>query len=428
MNSTLNSSTSQLPNFPDSDLGLPAKALATEGSRPARQSLGDGGTSGIASRLISAILLTAVIAIAVATGIIAFTAPPNNVDSMHSHTTRFVYWAQQGSVSHFPSHSLEQLRYEPLSGFAMLQPYILAGNDRFVNGIQWLSFLGCIFGVSLIAKQLGAGFRGQIGATVICATIPMGIMQSTSTQVDLVAAFWLVITIYCLLSLKKHFSILNIILLGCSLGLALLTKTTNYFFILPFLIWLFITTFCRGYHAHFLNLADKDDKVIGGQAPISCYGVRHLSAFFLIIFIALIINAPHYYRNIKSFNHPLGLYKRKANPNQYNDIPRISHVDFNKSTPFEIVVPEKGIYNLLAKYAASSSKPFSVFINRRIQLTDVGKEITKSNKEKSAKWFFLGRIKLKKGHQIIHLNRKKGGLPKILEVAVEAAEGGEARL
>ena len=326
---------------------------------------------------------------------------------MHSHTTRFVYWAQQGSVSHFPSHSLEQLRYEPLSGFTMLQPYILSGNDRFVNGIQWLSFLGCIFGVSLIAKQLGAGFRGQIGAAVLCATIPMAIMQSTSTQVDLVAAFWLVITVYCLLSLKKHFSILNIILLGCSLGLALLTKTTNYFFILPFLIWTFITLVLRCQERPLFPLQ-------------SCSWVRNLLAFFLIIFIALIINAPHYYRNIKSFNHPLGLYKRKAKLNQYNDIPRISHVDFNKSTPFEIVVPEKGIYNLLAKYATSSSKPFSVFIDRRLQLTDVGNETTKSNKEKSAKWFFLGRIKLKKGSQTIHLNRKKGGLPKIMQIAVES--------
>ena len=336
---------------------------------------------------------------------------------MHSHTTRFVYWAQQGSVSHFPSHSLEQLRYEPLSGFSMLQPYILAGNDRFVNGIQWLCFIGCIFGVSLIAKQLGAGFRGQVGAAVICATIPMAIMQSTSTQVDLVAAFWLVITVYCLLSLKKHFSLLNIILLGCSLGLALLTKTTNYFFILPFLIWSFIFLLLRCQERPLLPLQNYS----GVRRIINSYIIKRLLAFFLILLIAVIINFPHYYRNMKSFNHPLGLYKGKANLNQNSNIPRISHVNFNKSTPFEIIISEKGVYNLLAKYAASSSKPFSVFIDRRLQLTDVGKETTKGNKEKSAKWFFLGKVKLKKGPQIIHLNRKKGGLPKIMQIAVEHA-------
>jgi len=377
------------------------------------QDCASGGTS--FQRISSALLLLAILAIVVSTGIIAVTAPPNNVDSMHSHANRLIYWEQQGSVSHFSSHSLEQLRYEPLSGFEMLQSYILAGNDRFVNIIQWMSFLGCIFGVSLIAKQLGAGFRGQVGAAVLCATIPMAIMQSTSTQVDLVAAFWLVITVYCLLSLKKQFSLLNIILLGCSLGLALLTKTTNYFFIIPFLIWTFVSL-CKGYRARSFNLAGLVDKD----------GVRRLLAFFLIIFIAVVINIPHYYRNIKAFNHPLGLFKSKAKLNA--DLHRISHVNFENATPFEVIVPEKGNYNLLAKYAASSSKPFSVYIDRRLQLTDVGKETTKSNKEKSAKWFFLGRVNFKKGKQTIQLHRKKGGLPNVIKIVLEADESGEAKL
>ena len=398
---------------------------------------------------------------------------------MHSHTTRFVFWAQQESVSHFTAHSLEQLRYEPLSGFEMLQSYILAdNNDRFVNGIQWLSFLGCIFGVALIAKHLGAGFRGQIGAVVICATIPMAIMQSTSTQVDLVASFWLVITIYCLLSLKKHFSLLNVILLGCSLGLALLSKTTNYFFFLPFLVWLFISFWFNKFNQKEVNREaginvartsssailsipdedknnreagatrnaknnresginvartsssailsipdeDKNNREAGAtrnvnknQEPIRFYGVRNLLAFFLILFIAFIINAPHYYRNMKAFKHPLGLYKGKRNL-----VSRISHADFTKAIPFEIIIPEKGVYNLLAKYYSSSSKPFSVFIDRKLQLTDVGKESTKSNKEKSAKWFFLGRVNLIKGKQTIQLYRKKRGMPKVMEIAVES--------
>jgi hypothetical protein len=50
---------------------------------------------------------------------------------------------------------------------------------------------------TLIAKQqLGANQTGQLIAAVFVATIPMGILQASSTQNDYVLSFWLICFVY----------------------------------------------------------------------------------------------------------------------------------------------------------------------------------------------------------------------------------------
>ncbi|MCS7249274.1 MAG: hypothetical protein NZ840_13700, partial [Anaerolineales bacterium] len=44
--------------------------------------------------------------------------------------------------------------------------------------------IGAALGVSSIAEQLGAGVWGQLFAAVLSASIPMGILQGSSTQND----------------------------------------------------------------------------------------------------------------------------------------------------------------------------------------------------------------------------------------------------
>ena len=57
----------------------------------------------------------------------------------------------------------------------------------------------------------------------MCATIPMGIMQSSTTQNDYVTALWLVCLASALLAIGRPGS-LPVLGAGASLGLALLTK------------------------------------------------------------------------------------------------------------------------------------------------------------------------------------------------------------
>ncbi|MHC5831404.1 MAG: glycosyltransferase family 39 protein, partial [Nostoc sp.] len=103
---------------------------------------------------------------------------------------------QNHTVAHYPTSYTPQLYQNPWSEFVILHFQILSGGDYFANLVQWFSMIGCIIGVSLIARQLGADLRGQVFSAVVTATIPMGILQASSTQNDYVIAFWVVCLAY----------------------------------------------------------------------------------------------------------------------------------------------------------------------------------------------------------------------------------------
>lgn len=229
------------------------------------------------------LLLGGISFIVAAVGLIALLAPPNNWDSMTYHMARVVHWIQNRSVDHYPAHYLPQLYLMPWSEFAIAHFQILSGGDRFANLVQWFSMIGSIIGVSLIAKELGADLRGQVLAGVFCATIPMGILQGSSTQNDYVVSFWLVCLVYyVLLTVKKRINWRYALLIGTSLGLAILTKGTAYIYAFPFMVWLLLASIKQ------------------------VYWKKLWKPFFIIAFLALFLNLGYYTRNLDLFGHPLG--------------------------------------------------------------------------------------------------------------------------
>ncbi|MCC5616463.1 glycosyltransferase family 39 protein [Nostoc sp. CHAB 5836] len=217
-------------------------------------------------------------------GLIAIIAPPNNWDSMDYHMSRVAYWIQNHTVAHYPTSYTPQLYQNPWSEFVILHFQILSGGDHFANLVQWFSMIGCILGVSLIAKQLGANLRGQVLSAVVTATIPMGILQASSTQNDYVVAFWVVCLAYYLLSTIQGGNSniwMNSFNIGSSTGLAILSKGTAYFYVFPFLIWLAL------YQIKRLRWQAWKPALIVGS-------------------ISLLLNISHYLRNYNLFASPLG--------------------------------------------------------------------------------------------------------------------------
>ena len=167
--------------------------------------------------------------------VLALVAPPNNWDSMTYHMSRVANWIQNQSVAHYPTHTIRQLDAPPWAGFAITHLQLLSGGDRFANLVQWGSMAGCVVGVSLIAQQLKSGLSGQLIASAMALTIPMGLLQSVTTQNDYVVSFWLVcITYNVLLILDGQVTPRIIFELSSSLGLAVLTKATAYIYAFPF--------------------------------------------------------------------------------------------------------------------------------------------------------------------------------------------------
>jgi hypothetical protein len=175
--------------------------------------------------------------IALALGAVAISASTDTWDSLTYHMPRVLHWIQNGSLDFYPTHILRQLHQNPWAEYAVLHAQLLSGGDRFANAVQWLAMAGACIGVSLLAKKLGANTRGQSLAAFAAATLPMGLMQATSTMTDYTAAFWLVTAAYFLLRLEDEPRAGTALTAGGALGLALLTKATNYLFVFPFLIW-----------------------------------------------------------------------------------------------------------------------------------------------------------------------------------------------
>ncbi|ASC71322.1 uncharacterized protein XM38_022740 [Halomicronema hongdechloris C2206] len=227
-------------------------------------------------------LLAGVAVIVVLTGTIALLAPPNNFDSMTYHLGRVVHWIQNRSVDHYPTHIIRQLYPGPWSGYAIAQLQILSNGDHLANLVQWFSLVGSIIATSLIAKQLGANSRGQTFAAVFCATVPMGILQSSSTQNDLIAAFWLLcLSYFSLQIIQEKFGHFRGILVGLGLGLAILTKGTAYLYAFPVCLWLFF-------------------------AAVKRLKVRLILPFLTMGIITLSLNISHFIRNIQIFGSFLG--------------------------------------------------------------------------------------------------------------------------
>jgi hypothetical protein len=231
---------------------------------------------------VSLVLLGGVAFILAIVGITAIASPTNNWDSMTYHMPRVVHWIQNRSVAHYPTYDSAQLVHPPFAEFVIMHLQILSGGDRFANLVQWFSMIGCIIGQSLIAKQLGADIRGQVFAAVFCASIPMGILQASSTQNDYVIAFWIVCLAHYFLKILpyKKPPIYLVCGIAASLGLAILSKSSGYIFAFPFMVGLFIWYVNR---------------------------VRWRMWRFAVIVTAIfvLINIGHYWRNISLYGSPI---------------------------------------------------------------------------------------------------------------------------
>jgi hypothetical protein len=205
-------------------------------SRPGRTSSTQAGPDprGLRGAPV-AVGLVSLMVIGVLTALVALVAPPNNSDSMTYHMARVAHWVVQHSVADYPTNVLRQLYQPPWAEYQVLHLQILTGGDHLANMVQWVAMAGSVVAVTAIAAELGAGVAGQIVAATFAAALPMGVVQASSTQNDWVVSFWLACCVLFALRLRHHPGLLTALILGISLGLAVLTKGTALILGLPLL-------------------------------------------------------------------------------------------------------------------------------------------------------------------------------------------------
>jgi 4-amino-4-deoxy-L-arabinose transferase-like glycosyltransferase len=204
---------------------------------------------------------------------------------MDYHMPRVMQWAQNRTLAHFPvMHPYQNLR--PYWAEAViLHLRVLWGNDQPAGLVQWFIMIASLIATSGIAALLGGERKAQWLTAVLTFSIPMGLLQATTTQNDYVSAFWVVCLAYfVILSRKRDLSHLELLGLGLSLGLGMLTKGTFFPFAGPLMLWYFIG-----------QLIDRNWK-------------RGLMEGIVLVFLVLATNGLFWGRNIHSTGGPYGAW------------------------------------------------------------------------------------------------------------------------
>ncbi len=162
--------------------------------------------------------------------------PPNNWDSMTYHLSRVAYWLQNQSLRHYYSRNSAQVIF-PFNGEILLLWTMAASKlDRFCGFIQFVCYLLSGTLVYKCAREyLKISVIPALIVMLVWYALPEVILESTSTQNDLVVAYFIMFSlVYFLLGIPKHTKYL--VCSAIALGIAMGTKTSALFFALPFAI------------------------------------------------------------------------------------------------------------------------------------------------------------------------------------------------
>jgi len=167
----------------------------------------------------------------------AVIVPPNNYDSHYYHLHRILAWINYSNLDFFPTQHIQQLYHNVFAEYMVLNVYLLTGSDQFVNLIQYFAGTGTIIATTLLARQLGMNRQGQFLTAIILITLPIGIFEMTSTQVDYIATFFFISFLYFGFKLISGYSLYTLLAMAGSLGFAAFTKYPTLFYALPFCIY-----------------------------------------------------------------------------------------------------------------------------------------------------------------------------------------------
>ena len=282
--------------------------------------------------------------------VIALKAPPNNFDSMTYHMARISHWIQNQSIRYYPTAIPRQNYSMPLAEYAILHLQLLSKSDLYANLVQWICFVIAIILTTLISRELKISARGQWIAGVITATLPMAILQSTSTQNDLVVGVFCLSFFYFLLRAVNTNDWEDLFFASFSMGFALATKGTAY-------------VYCAsiGLTIGGLHLLRKKWGEIKG----------YILRYSLVVVLALMLNAGIYSRNIALYNNPIFTSNERTISDEISAKVMVSNVIRNGAV--HLATPVDRFNHLINRFVISLlgseiKNPSSTFQNSKFEV------------------------------------------------------------
>ncbi len=166
-----------------------------------------------------------IIILALLTFLQGIIAAPSTTDSMVYHLPRVMYWVQDQSLTQDVIRN-EHDFMSPFGEYILLSLFFITGNDRLFFLSQWLAFITTIYLSGLIAHQLGATKKIKNLTRLLTAAIPILVLQSSSTQIDLVVTLLVVASVNISLTIVANYKLKYVFALAFIIALGVLTKPT----------------------------------------------------------------------------------------------------------------------------------------------------------------------------------------------------------
>ena len=147
--------------------------------------------------------------------------PPNTWDSLTYHLARAALWRQAGGVGDIESSYDQRLDGSPPNAeIALTFVFELTRDERFVGFLQLAAGLATASAVFALARALGLERREAAFGALLFLTLPIVLLQSSTTQNDLVAASFLAAAAVFVLGTSRG----ELVLAGLATALAVGTK------------------------------------------------------------------------------------------------------------------------------------------------------------------------------------------------------------
>ena len=161
--------------------------------------------------------------------VVAALGAPNNADSLGYHLPRVMWWLQEGQVGPYVSPNSSQATFPPLHEYLLLLVHGVSGSDVALNLVQWTAGLFAVAAIVSCAWEIFTSATAVALSFVFAATIPTGIVESTTTQSDWVAALWpiLALTLVVGRARGRITVVPYALLLACAGALTMATKPTG---------------------------------------------------------------------------------------------------------------------------------------------------------------------------------------------------------
>jgi hypothetical protein len=237
-------------------------------------------------KILFACIFIGILVIAFSQIFLFFYLPPNEWDSMTGHLNRILYFVQNHTTDHFVGTNWNIDTYPKSFSSIQFYPFLMTGfNEHFFKlpnlSAYWMLFIGCY----AVMKQLNIEFKTRLLSASLILFTPIVLIQSTTTDTDIVLGAYLVSCLYFIFRYLKSREVYYIYLFGFTLALAFSHKIT-FIFALPSIGILVIYVFLKQYQ--YVNW-------------------RHLKHFLFSCFFILILTLPTgYVANILHYGHPIG--------------------------------------------------------------------------------------------------------------------------